>query len=205
MKDEPLILEGAHVRLEPMESHHADALADVGLSPELWQWTPSRLVTLRDMRVYVDSARADAALGTAVPFVTLHRASGRVVGSTRFGNIDRANRRVEVGWTWIGLPWQRSVVNTEAKFLMLRHAFEAWGVQRVELKTDALNLRSRQAIRRLGAIEEGTLRRHTVTGSGRVRDTVYFSILDDEWPVVRDALLAKLARSAAPSADDGAD
>ena len=108
-------------------------------------------------------------------------------------NIDRANRRVEIGSTWIAPAWQRTAVNTEAKYLMLRHAFEGWGCIRVELKTDALNQRSRNAILRIGAKEEGILRRHLATWSGRVRDTVYFSILDSEWPAVKTALEAKLA------------
>lgn len=108
-------------------------------------------------------------------------------------NIDRVNQRVEIGSTWIAPAWQRTAVNTEAKYLMLRHAFEAWGCMRVELKTDALNQKSRNAILRIGAKEEGTLRRHVLTWSGRVRDTVYFSILDSEWPGVKMNLEAKLA------------
>jgi RimJ/RimL family protein N-acetyltransferase len=109
-------------------------------------------------------------------------------------NIDRANRRVEIGSTWIAPPWQRTAVNTEAKYLMLRHAFEVWGCMRVELKTDALNQKSRNAILRTGAKEEGTLRRHTLTWTGRVRDTVYFSILDNEWPEVKERLVAMFTR-----------
>jgi RimJ/RimL family protein N-acetyltransferase len=128
-----------------------------------------------------------------VVFATVEQKSGRAIGSTRFMNIDRTNRRVEIGSTWIAPAWQRTAVNTEAKYLMLRHAFEVWGCVRVELKTDALNQKSRNAILRLGAQEEGTLRRHLVTSTGRVRDTVYFSILDNEWPAVRAKLKAKLA------------
>jgi RimJ/RimL family protein N-acetyltransferase len=128
-----------------------------------------------------------------VVFATLERSSGQVVGSTRFMNIDRANRRVEIGSTWIAPAWQRTAVNTEAKYLMLRHAFEVWGCMRLELKTDALNQKSRNAILRIGAQEEGTLRRHLVTWTGRVRDTVYFSILDDEWANVKSALESRLA------------
>jgi RimJ/RimL family protein N-acetyltransferase len=107
-------------------------------------------------------------------------------------NIDRTNRRVEIGSTWIAPPWQRTAVNTEAKYLMLRHAFEVWGCIRVELKTDALNEKSRHAILRIGAKEEGTLRRHLITHTGRVRDTVYFSILDGEWPAVKARLIQNL-------------
>ena len=130
-------------------------------------------------------------------FATIERNSGQVIGSTRFMNIDRINRRVEIGSTWIAPAWQRTAVNTEAKYLMLRHAFEVWRRIRVELKTDALNQRSRNAILRIGAKEEGTLRRHLLTWSGRVRDTVYFSILDTEWPEVKAMLETTLAPNAA--------
>lgn len=130
--------------------------------------------------------------GESIVFTTIETASGRVIGSTRFMNIDRNNRRVEIGSTWIAPAWQRTAMNTEAKYLMLRHAFEEWGCFRVELKTDALNEKSRNAILRLGAKEEGTLRRHVVTWTGRVRDSVYFSILDSEWPEVKVRLEEKL-------------
>jgi N-acetyltransferase len=127
-----------------------------------------------------------------VAFATVERASGKVIGSTRFMNIDRANRRVEIGSTWIIPAWQLTTVNTEAKFLMLRHAFEEWRCIRVELKTDALNQKSRKAILRIGAKEEGTLRKHVITWTGRARDSVYFSILDSEWPEVKARLEQKL-------------
>jgi len=196
MNIEPVTLEARVVRLEPLlESHHA-ALCEVGLDPELWRWIPYRVCTAEEMRGYVrDALRAQAA-GSALPFATVERASGRVVGSTRYMNIDQSNRRVEIGATWIAQPWQRSAINTEAKYLMLRHAFEGLGCIRVELKTDSLNEKSRNAIRRIGAREEGTLRQHVVTWTGRLRDTVYFSILDSEWPRVKADLEARLARGA---------
>jgi RimJ/RimL family protein N-acetyltransferase len=192
MKIEPVVLEGQFVRLDPLLESHLAPLCEAGLDPGLWQWVPYRVLTLEDMRGYIRDALQAESLGTALPFATIGRATGKAVGSTRFMNIDRANRRVEIGSTWIGKPWQRSAVNTEAKYLMLRHAFEALGCVRVELKTDALNQQSRNAILRIGAREEGTLRRHTMTWSGRVRDTVYFSILDSEWPQVKAGLEAKL-------------
>ena len=133
----------------------------------------------------IEELLAAEAAGSDLPLVTVERASGTVVGSTRFMNIDAANRRVEIGGTWIAPAWQRTALNTEAKYLMLRHAFETWQCVRVEFKTDALNTQSRTAILRIGAKEEGTLRRHLLTWSGRYRDTVYFSILDDEWPAVK--------------------
>lgn len=181
------------MRLEPLLESHTGALCEVGLDPELWQWIPYRASTPEEMRGYVrDALRAESA-GTALPFTTVDRATGRVVGSTRYMNIDPPNRRVEIGATWIARPWQRSPVNTEAKYLMLLHAFETLGCIRVELKTDALNQKSRAAILRIGAREEGILRQHVVTWSGRLRDTVYFSILDTEWPRVKADLEARLA------------
>ena len=196
MKLEPVTLEGRDVRLEPLAASHHAALCEVGLDPELWRLIPYRASTPEEMRGYIDSALAAQAAGTAIPFATVERASGRVIGSTRFMNIDAANRRVEIGSTWLAKPWQRTAINTEAKYLMLRHAFETWGCIRVELKTDALNQRSREAMLRIGAREEGTLRQHMVTWSGRLRDTVYFSILDSEWSAVRANLEAKLKRHA---------
>lgn len=189
-------LEGMHVRLDPLSREHVPALAAIGLDPELWRWTVSQVRTAEDMARYVDAALAEQTQGRSVPFATVERSSGRVVGSTRFGSIDLGNRRVEIGWTWIARAWQRTVINTEAKYLMLRHAFEVLDCIRVELKTDVLNERSRAAMRRIGAVEEGVLRSHMITESGRVRDTVYYSILADEWPDVRARLEAKLERSA---------
>ncbi len=191
----PVTLEGAHVRLEPLSLSHLEGLCAVGLDSELWQWVPTRVLDPQGMREYVESALADQARGVSLPFATLLRETGQVVGCTRYANVSRVDGRLEIGWTWIGKPWQRSPVNTEAKFLMLRHAFESLGCTRVELKTDGLNDKSRNAILRIGAKQEGILRRHTLTYSGRMRDTVYFGILDDEWPSVKLALEAKLRRA----------
>lgn len=188
----PVTLEGRVVRLEPLSIVHHAPLCEIGLERELWQWIPERVTTPEEMRSYIEAALAAQASGTALPFATIERASGRAIGSTRFGNFDRANRRAEIGWTWLGIPWQRTAANTEAKYLMLCHAFETWKCIRVELKTDSLNERSRRAILRLGAKEEGMLRQHVVTWSGRLRHTVYFSILDSEWPGVKAALESKL-------------
>jgi N-acetyltransferase len=190
----PVPLYGEHVRLEPLTRDHVGPLAEVGLDPDLWRWTLSQVRSREDVVAYVDRALAEQAAGRALPYATVAQASGRVVGSTRFGSIDVEHRRVEIGWTWIARPWQRTPVNTEAKYLMLRHAFDALGCNRVELKTDALNERSRDAIRRLGAVEEGVLRGHMITADGRIRDTVYYGILAAEWPQVRARLEAKLAR-----------
>jgi len=192
----PCVLEGAHVRLEPLGPAHLDGLCAVGLDPELWKWIPTQVLDRRGMQEYVETALDEQRRGSALPFATTLKADGKVIGSTRYANISLKDRRLEIGWTWIGKPWQRTAVNTEAKLLMLRHAFETLGCVRVELKTDGLNEKSRNAILRLGAKQEGIFRRHMLTYSGRIRDTVYFSILDDEWPAVRVGLKAKLAARA---------
>ena len=191
-----LVLEGEHVRLEPLSMAHLDGLCAVGLDPQLWQWEAIRKRSREDMQAYVGKALDEQQRRVSLPFATLFRRTGQVIGSTRYLNMDLANRRVEIGATWIGRPWQRTAVNTEVKYLMLQHAFEVLGCFRVELKTDVLNERSRRAILRLGAKEEGVLRRHVVTDTGRVRDTVYYSILDHEWPSVKVALQAKLQAQA---------
>jgi N-acetyltransferase len=201
MKIEPVVLEGAVARLEPLEERHLDGLCEVGLDPELWRLIPSRVTTREEMAAYIKAADAARKAGSALPFATIERASGRVIGSTRYMNIDTANWRVEIGSTWIAPPWQRSPVNTEAKYLMLRHAFEDLGCIRVELKTDSLNRRSRNAIQRIGAREEGIFRNHMLTWSGRIRHSVYFSIIDSEWPRVKSDLESKLARKGAAPDD----
>lgn len=190
----PVTLEGLVVRLEPLRPEHAEVFWNVAKNDveEIFRWIPYVVKTSDDFRAMVSKALHEQERGESVPFATVERKSGRVVGGTRFMNIDRANRRVEIGSTWIAPAWQRTAVNTEAKYLMLRHAFEVWGCFRVELKTDALNQKSRNAILRIGAKEEGTLRRHVLTWTGRVRDSVYFSILDSEWPEVKSRLEQKL-------------
>ncbi len=194
----PVTLEGVVVRLEPIRLEHAELFWQVaqGDVEDIFRWIPYAVQTPEDFRKLLDQAIDEQKRGESVVFATIERSSGRAIGSTRFMNIDRANRRVEIGSTWIAPAWQRTPVNTEAKYLMLRHAFEVWGCIRVELKTDALNQKSRTAILRIGAKEEGTLRRHLLTWTGRVRDTVYFSILDSEWPEVKVKLESRLARIA---------
>lgn len=193
---EPVVLQGAHVRLEPLSLHHHAALVQVGLDEELLRWTEAYPPTPEGLRAYIEAALQLQAEGTALPFAVISTADGRAVGSTRYGNIERAHRRVEIGWTWYGRAWQRTAVNTESKYLLLAHAFETLGCIRVEFKTDALNERSRRALLRIGAKEEGIFRHHMILPSGRVRDTVYYSIIDDEWPAVRAHLQTLLASRA---------
>jgi RimJ/RimL family protein N-acetyltransferase len=194
MNIQPVTLTGRHVRLEPLTLNHQPALTEVGLDPDLWRWIPTQVRTPEDMQGYIQLALQWQADGTALPFATVEQSSGRAIGSTRYMNIDKPNRRVEIGATWIGGPWQRTPVNTEAKYLMLRHAFETLGCIRVELKTDELNERSRNAILRIGAKQEGIFRQHVICWDGRLRNSVYFSILDSEWPQVKQALEQKLQR-----------
>ena len=189
----PVTLEGRHVRLEPLSPALHAALAAIGCDPDLWTYVPYRVATADDMQAYIAKTLTAQAAGVELPFATIDRRSQHVAGSTRFLNIDRPNRRVEIGATWLAAPFRRTALNTEAKYLMLRHAFETWGCIRVELKTDARNQRSRTAIRRIGATEEGTLRQHFVMWDGHLRDSVYYSILDKEWPRVKAGLEAKLA------------
>lgn len=184
----PVTLEGRHARLEPLsQAHHAD-LAALGLDEELWRWIPTSVRTPGEMSAYIATALDEQKRGVSLPFALIEKSSGRAIGSTRYGNIDRTHRRVEIGWTWVAPAWQRTSVNTEAKYLLLRHAFDTLGCIRVELKTDSLNERSRAAILRIGAREEGTFRNHMITASGRIRHSVYFSILDSEWPAVKSRL-----------------
>ena len=185
---ETVTLQGRHVRLEPLSLTHVPGLCEVGLHPELWRWIPIAVLNADDMRGYVEAALAAQSAGTAIAFATIEQSTNRVIGSTRYMNIDAANRRLEIGSTWIAPAWQRSAINTEAKCLMLKHAFETLNCIRVELKTDALNGKSRKAILRIGAKEEGTLRSHMICHDGRIRDTVYFSVLASEWPLVMAGL-----------------
>lgn len=184
----PVTLEGQYVRLEPLSLDHHSALCKVGLDPDLWRWTTTSITTADQMRAYIETALDWELEGTALPFAAVEKRSGQVVGSTRFGNLDRLNRRVEIGWTWVASNWQRTPINTEAKYLMLRHAFETLGCIRVEFKTDSLNERSRRAILRIGAKEEGVLRNHMICDNGRLRHTVYYSIIDSEWPAAKERL-----------------
>ncbi len=184
----PVILEGRHVRLEPLAKAHLAGLAQVGLEEELWRWIPVPVRTVEEIATYIQTALQEQERGVSLPFALIEKATGRAIGSTRYGNIDRTHRRVEIGWTWVARGWQRTAVNTEAKYLLLKHAFETLACIRVELKTDSLNEKSRAAILRIGAREEGIFRNHMITASGRIRHTVYFSIVDSEWPAVKARL-----------------
>lgn len=192
MKIEKIKLESKSVRLVPIQTKHLEALCEVGMDEKIWRWYPYAICTKEKMHKYIMDAINELELGKQLAFVTFEKSSNKIVGSTRFMNIDTENKRVEIGSTWINPKWQRTSINSEAKLLMLKHSFENWRCIRVELKTDALNEQSRKAIMRIGAKEEGTLRQHIITESGRFRDTVYYSIIDSEWQKVRANLESKL-------------
>ena len=185
----PVRLEGAHIRLEPLQVEHAEGLWAAGQSPEIWRWLAVAPATLEEMRQYVSQAMAAAGQH---PFAVVEKVTGRVVGSTRYLEVDEENRTAEIGWTWYARDVWATVVNPEAKFLLLRHAFETWGAMRVQFKADAKNVRSCTAIGRLGARLEGTLRNHRIRRDGTVRDSAVFSIIDTEWPDVKAGLLARI-------------
>jgi RimJ/RimL family protein N-acetyltransferase len=191
---EPIVLEGDHVRLEPMTLEHLPGLVEIGLALPIWTWMPFVVRTPDDLRGLVESALRARDAGAEFPFVTVQRASGQPVGSARYLAIALEHARLEIGWTWLAPAWQRSVVNTEAKLLMLGHAFEALGCRRVEFKTDAQNEASRRALVGIGAVFEGVFRKHMLVRGGERRDSAWYSITDDEWPDVRTHLRARLAR-----------
>ncbi len=192
MKIESIVLEGEAVKLVPLKMDYLDELCEAAADESLWLWTMDVIESKDDLRRYVETALDEQRREVSLPFVTVEKSTNKIIGSTRFGNIDVRNRKEEIGWTWINPQWQRTAVNTEAKLLMLTHAFEIWRCVRVELKTDRLNEKSRKAILRIGAKEEGILRRHLITDAGRFRDTVYFSIIDTEWQTAKAALHEKL-------------
>src|SRR5262245_56860812 len=195
-------LSGLHVRLEPLTLARAGELCEAGNDDELWRYMPIATPrTLADTQAWIRAALEEAGRGSQVPFAIVHLASGRAVGSTRYMDIRREHRGLEVGWTWIARAHQRSAVNTECKLLLLGHAFDELGALRVQLKTDARNLRSQRAIERLGAVREGVLRQHIVCPDGHVRDSVMYSIVRAECPAVRGRLAAaaRAAQGSGPS------
>lgn len=194
MKIEPVTLEGSFIRLEPLSFEHFNDLSEVAFDEDIWRWTLGKVSDEASLRGYLGEAIDGAKDGIYLPFATIEKASGKAIGATRFGSIVVDYRRVEIGWTWIARDFQRTFVNTEAKYLMLKHAFETWKCLRVMLQTDAFNERSQNAILRLGAKKEGILRRDKITDTGRVRDSVIFSIIDEEWETVKKNLEIKMEK-----------
>jgi RimJ/RimL family protein N-acetyltransferase len=194
----PVTLEGSHVRLEPLARRHAEDLFEVGKEETIWPYmSRPPLKSVEDARGWIDQALEVTATDTQIPFAIIERASGKAIGSTRYMDIRRNDRGLEIGWTWIGTAFQRTAMNTECKYLLLRHAFEELGAARVQLKTDLRNVRSQRAIERLGAVREGVLRKHMVLWDGFIRDTVYYSVIESEWPEVKRRLEDLLERARA--------
>ena len=188
-----VVLEGHYVRLEPLTQAHAAPLVAAAADGDLWKTSVTIIPAAPGINDYIDAALNGQAAGKELPFVIVSKPANRVVGTTRFYDISVADRKAAIGYTWLAQTAQRTPINTEAKLLLLTHAFETWRCVRVELITDVLNEQSRAAILRLGAKQEGILRKHLILPSGRVRDSVFFSITDDEWPAVKSKLQAKLA------------
>lgn len=187
-----LCLHGKHIHLRPLLESDADAVVAAASDGELWRLNVTVVPSADTVKAYIDTALSGQAQGTVLPFVTLANSTGAVIGSTRFWKIDSHNRSLEIGHTWLAKSWQRSVANTEAKYLMLRHAFETLACIRVQFTTDVLNEASRRAILRLGAVEEGLIRNERIMPDGRKRTSVRFSIIEDEWPAVEARLCARL-------------
>ena len=195
MEIKPVTLQGKHVRLEPMTEAHAAGLAEIGVGQPFWDFMVyGNMGTEEDMRGWVRQILARAEKGTDLPFVVMHLASGRIAGATRYLNIMPNDRGLEVGGTWYGTEFQRTAVNTECKYLLLTHAFETLKCIRVQIKTDSLNERSQKAIERIGAKKEGVLRNHMILPNGRIRHSVYYSILDSEWSEVKKKLEEMLVK-----------
>jgi len=188
----PIVLEGAHVRLEPLERRHEAPLVAAAADGELWNSRVTIVPSAATISAYVDAALQAQEAGRELPFVMVRRSTGVVSGTTRFRNIDRTHRRMEIGSTWLSASAQRSPLNTEAKLLLMAHAFEKLGCIRMEFVTDVLNEQSRKSILRLGAKEEGVLRNHMIMPGGRHRDSACYSIIDTEWPQVRAGLEERL-------------
>ena len=189
MEFHPLTLTGRFVRLEPLSEAHVAGLAEAGSDPSIWAYMPGGFAgTPETMAALVQDLLARQARGTDLPFTVIHAASGRVIGMTRYLDIQPENRALEIGGTWYAVDFQRTACNTECKYLLLRHAFETLGCERVQFKTDERNQRSQRALERIGAVREGVLRRHMRMSDGFLRSSVYYSILVDEWPGVKSHL-----------------
>lgn len=190
----PVVLTGTRVRLEPLREEHFAGLCDVAFDAPVWRWTIMGEQDEAGLRSWVDTALANAAAGTERPFATLDIATGRVIGSSRFMSIVPEHKRLEIGWTWIGMDYQRTGRNREAKLLQLTHAFETLDANRVEFKTHARNVASRTALLGIGATFEGVFRNHTIMPDGSLRDSAWFSVTKEEWPVVKAHIQGLLAR-----------
>lgn len=195
MDPQPVTLTGSLVRLEPLGLEHADDLYEAGADDSIWRYLPRPgFSTFEDAAEWVRQSMAEVSGGGRVAFAVVHLDTGKAIGSTSYLDIDRTHRALEIGWTWYGTAWQRTGVNTECKYLLMRHAFEEQSARRVSLKTDSRNERSRRAILRLGAVEEGTWRNHRIAWDGMDRHSVFYSVIESEWPKVKQRLESLMLR-----------
>ncbi len=194
MNVSPVVLQGKHVRLEPMTLEHFPALWQIASDADLWRWIPWPMKTEKDMLAFIESVLVLQRAGTAIPWVTREKSSDRIVGCTRFSDIQKEHKTLELGGTVLLRECQGTGINVEAKYLQLRHAFETMGAMRVALKTHHENLRSQAAMRAMGAKEEGTFRNHMRMPDGSVRHSVWFSVIREEWPQTKAQLEARMAR-----------
>jgi len=192
MRIEAVTLEGKFVRLEPLSIKHKDGLCQAISDGELWQLYVTLVPHPDNIDAFFSKAQEAFEVGDGLAFATIDKNTNQIAGSTRFMKANLPNKRIEIGFTFLGKSWQKTRINTEAKLLMLSHAFETLALNRVELLTDYLNNTSRQAILRLGAKEEGILRNHMIMPDGRVRDSVLYSIIENEWPGIKQHLSRKL-------------
>ena len=188
------MLVGRYIILRPPSIEDIDGLSIVARDGEIWNNRFSQFPNLNEIEKYIQEMLDLSSKGSILPFITIHKSSNTIVGTTRYLNIDYENHRLEIGHTWIGKSWRKTYVNTEAKFLMLQYAFEKLACIAVEIRTDVLNTVSRQAIQRLGAKQDGILRHHKIMKDGRIRDTVCYSIIKPEWKQVKENLMKKLMK-----------
>lgn len=186
-------LENDHVRLEPLTENHFAALWNIAKDKELWRLTSTHLESEDAFRTYFEIAIGDRNRGLSYPFAVFDKNKNQYAGSTRYGNIDLFNKKLEIGWTWYGSEFQGTGLNKQVKFLLLSYGFDVLGLNRIELKTSSLNLRSQAAMRKIGAKEEGTLRRHMVNSDGSKRDSVYFSFISDEWEEIKQSIFKEMS------------
>lgn len=193
--EQEFILENSRAQLEPLQEHHFEQLLPVALQKELWAFTSAKVATEADFRRYFDTALQERKAGMAYPFAIFDKEHNRYAGSTRFANITFPNKRVEIGWTWYHPELQRTGINKNCKFLLLSWGFETLGLNRIELKTSSLNLKSQGAMLKIGAVKEGVLRRHMINEDGTLRDTMYFSFIAEEWPAIKNSIFKELVHS----------
>jgi RimJ/RimL family protein N-acetyltransferase len=190
---QPPTLENQRALLKPLTEDDFEALLAIGLEPSLWKVSSNKIESREDLLRYLQTAVEQRESGQSVPFTIIDKSINRIAGCTRYGNIVFEHKRLEIGWTWLGVEFQKTGLNRACKAELLGFAFEDLGMLRVELKTDVLNTNSREAMLKMGAVEEGILRKHMITESGRNRDSVYYSIIAEEWPSVKERVFAQYA------------